>query len=1124
MQNYHKHTFFSNVLVTDCTASPSDYVKRALELGHQVISTVEHGFQSNYYDYYDLVTDHNAEVQGQFERGEISEEEKQKKTLKFVIGAEAYWVKDRKREYEKAITTKNGEEKQTIMTKNGKEVRFQKDGTNCHIVILAKNEEGRRELNGILSEANLTGFYRQPRVDLDLLLSLTPENVMITSACVKYWAYSDIDEITLRLFEHFGQNFFLEVQCHNTEKQKNINAHILELHYKYGIPIICGLDSHYIYPEDDELRKNFLDGRGITYDEDETGWYMDYPDDEEVIRRFKEQGVLNDAEIVECMANTDVILTFDDISFDKEIKLPSIYPDKTQEEKDRILSDLVWGAWEQEKKHVSPEKYPEYEDGIRYELSAVTNTHMSDYFLIDHAIVKRGVERGGVITKTGRGSGVSYYINSLLGFSNIDRFASPVKLYPDRFISETRILKTRSLPDLDLNLANPEVFAQAQDEVLTEAYGTDGHSYPMISYKPLQASSAFKLLAKAKNLDFETANRVTDCIAKYEKALKHANSPEEREEISIYDFIPDKYHKLYDESKKYQGIINTKSQAPCGYLIYQGDIRREIGLIRCTSSTGSSVLTTVIDGAVAEKYKFVKNDLLKVDIWMTINEIFERVGIPTPTVTEMSQLVENDDATWDMYAKGYLCGVNQCESDFGRRCCMIYKPRNIQEMTALVAALRPGFKTQLDNFLNRKPYSTGNKILDSLLTDSYHYIMYQENIMTYLGWLSIEQTETYDIIKKISKKKFKEKELAELKSRLVKEWIKKTGSGDGFEDTWDIVEAFSKYAFNASHSISYAYDSVYGAYAKAHYPYEFYSVMLQTYADKGDKDKVAMFRDEMKTAFGIEQGEYKFRLDNRRYTADKEHNRINPSLSSLKGIGGSVAQELYEIRNAPCKTFTDLLLYIKEYTTLGRGVIESLIKINYFSEFGNIHKLLRVIKCFDYLYDKSKKRFKKNIPKASIKTSGLTEELVSAFAMKQTEKTYGMVDSLSMLHELESLEYKELPSNILASFQMQVIKDVLFTDRNASGVCVIRDVDTKGTPRLNGYSLKNGGYFPFKISKKDFAKRELNSGDVIQITHGMYKPKQKHVDGKWVNDTTEKELWVVDFHVLWKGDKVWMLS
>ena len=107
---------------------------------------------------------------------------------------------------------------------------------------------------------------------------------------------------------------------------------------------------------------------------------------------------------------------------------------------------------------------------------------------------------------------------------------------------------------------------------------------------------------------------------------------------------------------------------------------------------------------------------------------------------------------------------------------------------------------------------------------------------------------------------------------------------------------------------------------------------------------------------------------------------------------------------------------------------------------------------------------------------------------------------------------------------MQVIKDVLFTDRNASGVCVIRDVDTKGTPRLNGYSLKNGGYFPFKISKKDFAKRELNSGDVIQITHGMYKPKQKHVDGKWVNDTTEKELWVVDFHVLWKGDKVWMLS
>lgn len=419
MQNYHKHTSFSNCLVTDCAASPEDYVKRESELGRKVISTVEHGFQSNYYVYYDLVEDFNAKLREKYEAGEISAEEMERKTLLFIFGAEAYWVKD----------------------------RFEKDRSNCHIILLAKNEEGRQDINGILSEANISGFYGQPRVDIDLLLSLNPENVMVTTACVKYWVYDDIDEITLKLFEHFKKNFYLEVQYHNTGRQKELNRHILDLSRKYGIEIICGLDSHYIYEDDATERNNYLEGRGIVYDEDEIGWYMDDPSDAEIARRFKEQGVLSDEEIERCMNNCDVLLTFDKITFNKDIKLPSIYPKETQEFKDEKLKELVWSAWDKEKKHVPPERWKEYEEGINYELSAVINTHMADYFLIDHRLVERGLQKGGIITRTGRGSGVSYYINSLLGFSNIDRFISPVKLYPDRFMSETRILKTRSLPD-----------------------------------------------------------------------------------------------------------------------------------------------------------------------------------------------------------------------------------------------------------------------------------------------------------------------------------------------------------------------------------------------------------------------------------------------------------------------------------------------------------------------------------------------------------------------------------------------------------------------------------------------------------------------------------------------------
>lgn len=1113
MQNYHKHTHYSNIMTPDCVVTPEHYIERELELGRQVISTVEHGFQSNYYDYYDKVTAHNEEIQRQFEAGEISEEEKQKKTLKFVFGTEAYWVKDRQKEYEYTVMNAKGEE----------EVRTHKDRSNCHIILLAKNEEGRRDINEALSEANISGWYVKPRVDLELLFKIKPENVMVTTACVKYWTYDDIEDITLKLNDHFKGNFYLEVQYHNTDKQKEINRNILRMHYQYGIPIICGLDSHYIREEDAVRRDDYIKGRGIDYDSDEEGWYMDDPSDEVIIQRFQEQGVLSDTEIKESMDNCDIILTFDDITFDKDIKLPSCFPDKSQEYKDALLRKIIYDKWNEVKKDIDPARWAEYEEGIEYELDAIFSTKMTDYFLIDNRIISKGIAKGGVVTQTGRGSAVSYYVNSLLGFSSIDRFISPVKLYPDRFISKTRILKTRSLPDIDMNLGTVEPFAQAQDEVLTEAYGSEGHSYPMISYKPLQTSSAFKLYAKSQGMDFNIANGITEKLKQYEKDLKHADTPEDKEKINIYNYINPKYHKYLDESKQYQKIINTKSPAPCGYLIYQGDIKREIGLIRCVSGTGKnqkSVLTTVIDGAVAEKYKFVKNDLLKVEVWNIINEICRMVGIPVPKVNEMAKYIEGDEPTWNIYSTGYTCGVNQFESDFGKGCCRQYKPRNIQELTALVAALRPGFKTQLNNFLERKPYTTGVKELDDLLEDSFHYIMYQENIMTYLGWLGIEQTETYDIIKKISKKKFKEKELAELKQRLGEGWKKQTGRDEGFEQTWSIMEAFASYAFNASHSLSYAYDSVYGAYLKAHYPYEFYTVMLQTYSDKGDKKRVADFASEMLEAFGIKEGEYKFRQDNRYFKPDKREKKIIPSLSCVKGIGAQVAEELYQLRNADSETFTDFILYAKEHSNLGLAMIGTLVKIDYFSEFGNIRKLLTVLEVFDHLYDKTNKRFIRSIKKDKVKDYGLTDEIVQAFSKKQTEKTYMMVDCYGMLREMETIEFVDITSIEKASYEQQFLNRCRIRDPYGSNICVIGDVNDTKTPRINAYSLKNGGYYDFKIQKQIYGKANLVEGDVIKCTGWIRKPKVVFTEeGKPVKDEKQKELWATGFHLIHKGEK-----
>lgn len=445
MQNYHKHTSYSNVLVADCPASYEEYVERAKELGHNVISSVEHGFQSNYYIPYELVEKSNAELKKQLDVGEITEDIYNRKKLKFVFGAEAYWVKDRKAEIQ-AIDKKTGE---PAFNKDGSP-KMTKDRSNCHIILLAKNEEGRRDINEALSDANIDGYYGQPRLDFELLFKIKPENVFVTTACLAYWKYDDIEEITKKFHDHFGENFYLEIQCHNTQEQRELNQRIINISEKYGIDIIFGYDSHYILEEDYIQRDNYIATRRKNYnkaDDEETGWYMDYCSESEVRRRLKEQHVLNDEQIDRCIRNTDKILDFDDIVFDKDIKLPTLYKDKTQAEKDELLRKLIYDSWEIEKQHVPNERWKEYEEGIEYELNAIIDTHMADYFLIDHEIVRRGIKNGGVITKTGRGSGVSYYVNSLLGFSNIDRFISPVKLYPDRFMSKTRILETKSLPD-----------------------------------------------------------------------------------------------------------------------------------------------------------------------------------------------------------------------------------------------------------------------------------------------------------------------------------------------------------------------------------------------------------------------------------------------------------------------------------------------------------------------------------------------------------------------------------------------------------------------------------------------------------------------------------------------------
>lgn len=1082
MQNYHRHTSYSNIYIADSATVNEDYAKRAVELGHKVISSVEHGWQGYYYECFELA---------------------KKYDLKFVFGAEAYWVKDRIKEYSNGIN-KKGEE------------TFARDRSNHHIIVLAKNENGRQAINDALSEANITGYYFRPRLDLELILNLPPDDVFITSACIAFSGYDDVDDIILQFHKHFGRNFALEIQYHNTAKQKIWNKHLLELNEKYGIDLIVGLDSHYIHEDDAWQRDAILEAKGVEYP-DEIGWYMDYPDDETVMKRFLEQGIFSREQVQKAMDKTDVLLEFDDYDdvpiFSKEIKLPTLYPDLTVEEKNKLYRKLIGTQFVEYMKNIPKEEYNRYYEGVEAEIKTYEDTGMVDYPLLDYAIVKDAVEHGGLITATGRGSAVGFMTNTLCGFSKVDRFKSAIKLYPERFISTTRILETHSLPDIDLNVGNPEIFEEAQVRILGQE-----HTYPMIAFGTLKKKSAFKVYAKAKGMDFQLANEISEQISNYDDAVKHADG-DDKDSIDIYDYVDRAYEEYIEQSKEYWGIVSDKKKAPSAYLLYQGDIRKEIGLIKCKSeSTKKEYITCVIDGAIAENYKFLKNDILKVDVVLLINKVFQRIGIEHFDVNKLLELCNGNKKVWDLYANGYTMGMNQVEQDGSKAKCMRYKPHNISELSAFVAAIRPGFKSMYKRFEDREDFSYGISALDNLVRTEelpVSFLFYQEQVMSVLHYAGFPMDECYGIIKAIAKKHpekvlpLKSKFLDGFKKQVIEdENLSEEKAEEYSAEVWQIVNDNVNYSFNSAHAYCVALDSLYQAWQKATYPFEFYEVLLQHYSDKGNKAKVSALKQEMKAAFGIKEGAYKFRNDNRSFVSDKENKVIYPSLASIKNISQKCADSLYSLKDNTYKDFVDLLLDLKKIKITSRQS-DILIKVGYFDEFGEIGELLKQREQFDEYYDK--KQFKKD----KLATLGIPEDIVRHFSEKETEKIFNGVNMIEFLREwFKVMPYTEATSAEKATWQYQYMGYTDIVDNSLANYVLLIDVNVKYSPRITAYSLKNGTTFMCKIQKNIFRQSPLQEGDVIYIFKGSKKQRVRAKQGGGFEKVEgEFDIWLSDYEL-----------
>ena len=914
---------------------------------------MEHGWQGRYIEGYELA---------------------EKYHLKFVMGAEAYWVKDRN----------------------------EKDGTNAHIYLGARNENGRRCLNDVLAEANITGFYRRPRVDIPLLLSLPADDIIVTTACLAYWQYDNVDDITLRLRDHFKDNFFLEVQYHNEEKQRRVNEHVLELSHTYGIPLIMGCDSHYILPLDALERSDYIKSKGIDYPE-EDGFILDYPDGDEAYRRFSQQCVLSHSEILEAMDNTNVFLQVEDYDcacFTKDIKMPSLYPGWTQEQKDAEYDRVIWAAWGVEKQKIDPQKWPHYEEEIRKEIDIVHQTKHADYFLDDKAIVERGRELGGILTKTGRGSAVSFYTNKLLGLTDVDRIAAKVKMYPERFMSPTRILQAKTLADVDLNVADREPFLQAQKDIM----GPES-SYEMVAYGTLKPKAAWKMYAKSQGVDFDLANMVSDQIDRYDNALKHAGE-EEKDDIDVLDYIDPQYRELFQQSSRYQGIVSHITPHPCATLLYQGDIRREIGLLKVKDK-----ICCIMDGLWAEQYKFLKNDWLRVAVVELISKVYQRISIPWSSEQELLAMCPPDAPVWStIYDRSCTLGINQVEQTGTAKRVSLYKPRNISELCAFVAAIRPGFKSMYKLFEERKHFEYGISSLDKLLQTEEmpnSFILYQELSMAVLNYAGIPMSECYEIIKNIAKKrvekvlKYKASFLSGFSAALMDhEGRTEEDAHHTADQVWQVIEDSSRYAFNASHSYCVAEDSLYTAWLKSNYPLQFYETFLRILENKGDKGRMNAVKDEAEDYFHIRFLPYRFGQDNRSITADEEQRAIQNSLAAIKGFGKEMGDVMYECGQQGFSHFVEVLRWLDARSIKAAKVLP-LIQIDYFASYGNTVELTRILNVFDFFKQGNAKKISKE------KVAGTDiERLLQKYATDRgvkgdVQKSYTITDMDGLLHEAE---------------------------------------------------------------------------------------------------------------------------
>ena len=814
------------------------------------------------------------------------------------------------------------------------------DNKRNHLILLAKNEQGYKNLVKLVSIAHLEGFYYKPRIDEETLEKYA-EGLIGLSSCIQGKIpklllsnrNEEAEETAKKYEKFFGKgNFYLELQRHqNIPEQISANKKLIELSKKTGIPLVATNDIHYLRKEDAEAQDVLmLINTGADLNDQERlsmaqdNFSMISP--EEMAENFKD--------VPEALENTQKIAAACNLQIELgKTKLPTFpLPDgKTAEQ---FLEELCWNGLESRYGENSDSKVLER---LKYELSVIEKTGFAGYFLIVQDFVN-WAKQNRIVVGPGRGSAGGSIVAYLTGITNVD----PLKhnLLFERFLNPERI----SMPDIDLDFAD-----RRRDEVIkyvAQKYGAD-HVAQIITFGTMAARAVVRDVGRALQYTYSYCDQMAKMIP---MGMDLKETLEKVSEFSDLYNSDDQAKRLIDLAKKLEGVARHASTHACGVVISVKPLTDSVPLQRSTREGEENVITQYEMHGI-EDLGLLKMDFLGLKNLTIIEDTLARIYVLHDNLKiDLDKIPYDDAKTFKLLQNAITTSVFQLESDGMKRYLKELHPTTFEDITAMVALYRPGPMQFIPDYISRK--HSKQKIeylhakLEPILRETQGICIYQEQLMKIAQEVCGFTLGEADVLRKAIGKKIPELLRAQ-ETKFIEGAIKNGASKKVGEELWQWILPFAAYGFNKSHSAAYATIAYQTAYLKSHYPVEFMASVLTS--EKADVERIAFLIDECKK-MEVEVLPPNINESLKNFTVVPDKNQIRFGLLAVKNVGVNIIDAVVEERKKAGQ-FQSIGDFINRVHSkdLNKKSMEALIKAGSFDAFAergqllaNLEKLLEI--------------------------------------------------------------------------------------------------------------------------------------------------------------------------------------